>query len=91
MATYDIPPDLIELKRAFKAAHARCERIGATHPPAVEVAAGTAVVSAEQHAELAEARAERLRIVEELHAHVWWETVDSRDVAQSELFEAARH
>lgn len=78
MADFDFPADLLDLQRAWYGADARCEEAGAALPPARDVAAGVAEPTAQQQAELAEARAERLRITEALQDHGWWATVEAK-------------
>ncbi|WP_329521137.1 hypothetical protein [Spirillospora sp. NBC_01491] len=76
MADFDFPDDLLQLQRDFYAADRRCGEISASHPRAADIVTGVAEVTAEQRAELAAARAERLRITEQMQGHTWWETVD---------------
>lgn len=92
VANFDFPADLLALQRAWYAADARCEEAGAALPPARDVAAGVAAPTAEQQAELAEARAERLRITEALQEHGWWPTVKAKHklAAKAALRAAAR-
>lgn len=90
MSDYNFPPDLLELQRAFFAADARCEDIAATHPRAVDIAAGEAALSEDQREKLEQARAERLRLVEALQDHGWWSTVAGVQAARAELRKAAR-
>lgn len=90
VADFDFPPDLIDLQRAWYAADARCAEIAASHPSAVDVVAGVAVRTEQQDAELAEARAERLRLTEALQGHGWWATVDDRLAAKAALRTAAK-
>ncbi|TDD97665.1 hypothetical protein [Actinomadura rubrisoli] len=90
MATYDFPPDLLQLQRDWYAADARCQEITASHPPALDVIAGTATVTDEQHTELKRARAERWDLTERLQRHRWWATVDDVLDAKKELRAAAQ-
>lgn len=90
MADYDFPPDLLDLQRAWYAADARCEEISAALPRAADVVSRHAAPAAEQEAELAEARAERLRLTQALQDHTWWATVDDRLAAKAALRLAAR-
>ena len=89
MADYDFPPDLLNLQRSWYAADARCVEIGAAHPPAVDVVAGTAHVSDEQYRELKEARAARWALTEQLQGHAWWTTVNDKLAAKAALRKAA--
>jgi len=90
VADFDFPADLLDLQRAWYAADQRCEEVGAAFPPAQDVAAGVAEPTAQQQAELAEARAERLRITEEMQGHPWWAGVGDRHAAKAALRDAAR-
>jgi hypothetical protein len=90
VADYDFPPDLLQLQRDWYAADARCVEIGASHPAAVDVVAGTAQVSEAQHQELKRARAERWALTEELQGHAWWGTVDDKLAAKAALRKAAQ-
>lgn len=78
MADFDFPPDLLDLQRAWYAANTRCVEAGAALPSGRDVAAGVAEPTEQQQAELAEARAERLRITEALQGHGWWVTVEAK-------------
>lgn len=92
MADFDFPADLLDLQRAWYAADARCEEASAALPPARDVAAGVAEPTAEQQSELAEARAERLRVTEALQDHGWWASVGTKHklAAKAALRVAAR-
>ena len=90
VADYDFPADLLQLQRDWYAADARCEEIGAAHPRAADVVAGTAQVSEAQHQELKQARAERWALTEQLQGHTWWGKVDDRLAAKAALRKAAR-
>jgi hypothetical protein len=87
---FDFPADLVDAQRAFLKLEARCEEIAATHPRPTDVAAGRAEIIPEQHAELAAARAELLRLAEVLAYHEWWSTTADRTAAKRALREAAR-
>ena len=67
----------------------RVNDIGRSHPRPTEVAAGKADITPEQHAELAQARAELLRLAEVLTYHEWWSTVSDRTAAKAALRVAA--
>lgn len=90
MADFDIPADLLDLQRSWYRVDARCEKIASSLPRAVDVVAGVAEPSSEQQAELAAARAERLRVTEALQDHDWWTTMDDRLAAKAALRDAAR-
>lgn len=90
MADFDFPADLLNLQRAWYTADARCVEAGAALPSGRDVAAGVAEPTVEQQAELAEARAERLRITEALQGHPWWASVDDKRAAKAALRAAAR-
>jgi hypothetical protein len=90
VTNFDIPGDLVDLQRAWYAADARCDELAAALPSALDVVAGTAAPTPEQEAELAEARAERLRLTEELQGHGWWAAVDDKLAAKAALRKAAR-
>jgi hypothetical protein len=86
----DVPPELVALRRAFDQADQECERIGATFPRAVDIAAGIAEPTPEQRDALIAARAERLRILEEIQQHPWWATLNDQRVGREALRAAAR-
>lgn len=75
MADYDIPPDLLQLQRAYDQADARVQDLS---------------VGDEHREALKTARAERLHLVEELHRHPFWSSVDNRHSADMALKKAAR-
>jgi hypothetical protein len=85
-----IPDDLIDLQRRFFTADAECERIAATLPRSTDIAAGRAEISPEQRAELEQARAERLRLVQEIYRHHWWSMVPNAHEARMAVRAAAR-
>lgn len=74
MADYDIPDDLLALQRAYDQADARVQEL----------------VDGDDREALKAARAERLRLVEELHRHPFWSSVDNRHSADMALKKAAR-
>jgi|GEM_PF-2849627 len=86
----EIPADLLDLQRAFYEADARVQEVADAMPSPVAVLAGEAEVSEGQREELAAARAERLRIVDELYRHPWFTTVDDPHKARMALQKAAR-
>lgn len=75
MADYDIPDDLLALQRAYDQADAKVQELS---------------VGDEHREALKDARAERLRLVEEIHRHQFWGTVDNRHSADMALKKAAR-
>lgn len=86
----DIPSDVLELKRAYLAADARCQKLSAALPSSVAVLAGEADIDGEAHAALLEARSDRLEALERLNAHPWWSTVEQRYDAWMRLNRAAQ-
>ncbi|WP_436759312.1 hypothetical protein [Streptosporangium sp. V21-05] len=90
MADYEIPEDLIEAQRAFYEADERVQAATDAMPSSVAVLAREAAVSEEQREELAAARAERLRLVDVLYRHPWFQTVDDPHKARMALQKAAR-
>ena len=90
MTDFEFPADLLDLQRAWYAADARCVEIAASHPPAVDVVAGTARVTDEQHAELKAARAARWALTMDLQDHDWWGMVEDRLAAKAALRKAAQ-
>ncbi|MGA4989845.1 hypothetical protein [Nonomuraea bangladeshensis] len=92
MADYDLPDDLIAAQKAFYAAEARCQELVDAEPAATAVVALEAEISDEQRRALADAREQRLQLVETLHRHPFWATVDTSDriKVQAALRKAAR-
>ncbi|MET9339293.1 hypothetical protein [Nonomuraea sp. NPDC003804] len=90
MADLDLPEDVIEARRALDAAHARVEELAAALPSSVDVVEGRAVWDEQAVADLAEARAERLRMLGVLRDLPWWGTVPSKLDAERQLRVAAR-
>lgn len=86
----DFPQDLIDAQRAYYAAEAEVERVTNALPSSVDVVAGTATFTDKQRAELAAARAERLRLVDILYRHPFREGVDDQHAARLELQRQAR-
>jgi hypothetical protein len=84
------PPKLVQLRRDFDATEARCEEIGATFPRPTAIAAGIAAPTAEQVAALDAARAERGRILGEMLADSWWDSVPNYLAGREALRAAAR-
>lgn len=90
MADLDIPEDLLALKRDFLAADARCLEIADSLPSNVAVLELEANPEPERVAELVDARAERLEVLEQINRHPWWGQVESRYKASTALLEAAK-
>lgn len=90
MADYDLPEDLIQLKRDFLAADAECREIAEQLPSSVAVLAGEAEPDLGRQAQLDAARARRLEVVRQLYRHEWWATVDNRYQADVALTKAAK-
>jgi hypothetical protein len=86
---FDLPPDLVQLRRDFLAAEERLRAIGQAQPAPTAVAAGEAEVSDEQRVEWAAAFDETRRLAEEIHRHPWWLQVDQRHDAWMALQKAA--
>ncbi|MFL6116156.1 MAG: hypothetical protein ACJ786_33100 [Catenulispora sp.] len=84
------PQDLVELRNAFLRAERRCAAISDEMPAPLAIARGIAAIDEELRRRGDQARAERARIVEQLHRHPWWDTVDNRVIAERELWKAAR-
>jgi len=90
MADYDLPDDLIDLRRAFLAAQERLAELGRAMPSHTMVAAGEAEPATEgQRQAWWDAQKECQRLAVEIHRHSWWETVDSRQKAERALRDAA--
>lgn len=90
MADYDLPDDLLQLKRDFLRLDAETHEQASALPSSVDVVALEAEPDDAGRARLAELRAERLEVVERINRHAWWETVDNRYKASMALLEAAR-
>ncbi|MFC6080892.1 hypothetical protein [Sphaerisporangium aureirubrum] len=86
----DFPPELVQAQRDYYAVDARVDKLVAQLPSSVDVLAGTAAMPAELRAAVDAARAERLKLVDVLYGHEYWETVDDRHAARTELQEIAR-
>ncbi|WP_157252766.1 hypothetical protein [Nonomuraea typhae] len=89
MADLDIPADLLALKRDYYAADARCYEIAAGLPSSVDVVALEANPDPERQADLAEARSERLMLVEEINRHPWLANAENRYARWVALSKAA--
>lgn len=87
---YDFPDDLVDLRRRFDAADARCRELSEALPPAVELLETDIDSSSEEFRPLNEARAQRLRLLEEIEGHAFWGGVDDAAEARNELRKAAR-
>lgn len=90
MAEYDFPDDLLQLRRAWLEADARCDEIAARLPSSVDVVALEAEKDEEGIASLVEARSERLELTEEINRHAFWEGCDNRYSAWMALNKAAK-
>ncbi|MFG2091656.1 MULTISPECIES: hypothetical protein [unclassified Spirillospora] len=90
MDGYYIPGDLIAAQGAYQLADEQCERISGALPRSADIADGRAEITARQESELSTARRERLRLVEELNGHPWWNSVDNRHLAKQALRKVAR-
>lgn len=87
----EFPPELLEAQRAYYAADAVVQELVAALPSSVDVLAGEAEVPGEeQRAAVKKARSERLRLVDILYGHEYWETVDDQHARRLELQKAAR-
>ena len=84
MADDDVPEDLVQLKRSFWAADRQCADL-ADRPDSPDAEVQTAM-----SAELAAARAERLRITTDMYAHPWWATQSNRYQADRKVAAAAK-
>ncbi|WP_194923194.1 hypothetical protein [Catenulispora pinisilvae] len=84
MADDDVPEDVVQLKRSFWAADKKCADL-ADRPDSPDPE-----VQAAMSAELAAARAERLRITTDLYAHPWWATQSNRYQADRKVAAAAK-
>lgn len=84
MADDEVPEDLVKLKRSFWAADKNCADL-ADRPDSSDPE-----VQAAMNAELAAARAERLRITTDLYAHSWWATQSNRYEADQKVTAAAK-
>lgn len=84
MTDEDVPGDLVKLKRSFWAADKQCAEL-ADRPDSPDPE-----VQAQMSAELAAARAERLRITTDLYAHPWWATQINRYQADRKVAAAAK-
>lgn len=90
MATYDLPEDLLAMKRDLLAAQARLEEIGNAIPAPIAVAAREAEISDEQRTEWWAVHEESMRLSEEIHRHPWWGQVDNRHDAWAHLQKIAK-
>ncbi len=90
MADYEFPDDLVAAQRDFYAADARVQEVTDALPSSLDIVAGTASITEDQRAELAAVRAERLRIVDILYGHTWWEGVEDPYAARLKLREVAK-
>lgn len=85
----DLPPDLVQLRRAFLAAEEHLRQLGAAQPAPTAIAAGEAELSDEQREEWQAAHEKTRDLAGEIHRHDWWDTVDNRHDAWMALQQAA--
>ncbi|MBO3751515.1 hypothetical protein J5X84_36045 [Streptosporangiaceae bacterium NEAU-GS5] len=90
MADLEFPPELIEAQRAYWAAERRVADIVARLPSGSAIALGQAAVSEEDRRELAAARAERGRLIDQLYGHPFWQGHAAPEHAREALRRAAR-
>lgn len=91
MADYDnMPKELVELYAEFLRLDAECERISAELPPAVSETGEVVAMAEADRSTLDAARAERLRVMDEVHQHPWWAEVDSVQQARVAMRAAAQ-
>ncbi|GAA0911903.1 hypothetical protein [Nonomuraea longicatena] len=83
MGGYEVPQDLLRLRREFLAFELRQSELSRCRP------APSATLSDEQQAEWVEAYSECVRLAEEIHRHPYWATVDSPHRAWMALQAAA--
>ena len=89
MADYEIPPDLLEKRRAFVAAEARLVALGRAMPSAAAVAAGEAEpVAEEQRQEWLDAQSKCRTLAVEIQEHKYWREVDDPKAARKALEDA---
>ncbi|MEV0589476.1 hypothetical protein [Nonomuraea sp. NPDC050310] len=89
---YELPKDLIDLKRNFLRVDADCQKLSAALPFRVDVVALEAETDEDGMQHLAERRSERLELAEQINRHPWWGSLpaDERCKASLELLAAAR-
>lgn len=87
---YEIPSELIDIQRAWFAAHAHLLEVSAKLPLGQDIVAGEAEISDEQRAELEAARAEELRLIDELYDDKWRAGMDNESAYRKQLQDAAR-
>lgn len=97
MADYEFPDELLKAQRAYYEADAKVQKLADALPSSVEVLAGTAFEDEEQRiavadtrAQLEEARAERLAIIDVLYGDEYWTKVDDQHAARMALQKAAK-
>jgi predicted phage gp36 major capsid-like protein len=90
MADYDLPPDLLQMRRDFLAAERRLSELGRAMPSEAAVRAQEAEPpTEEQRRAWAAAQDECRRLAVQIQTHPWWATVDSRQAAERALRDAA--
>lgn len=88
VSRFDIPEDLIALRRAFVAAGECCRELGEQLPTGQDIIDGRTADQALSE-RFAQARAEQRRIAVEIHRHRWWATADNRYEADRAVRQAA--
>jgi hypothetical protein len=89
MSDYDLPPDLLQMRRDFLTAERRLSELGKAMPSPTAVAAGEAEVPDEQRQEWWTVQAECRRLAVGIQTHPWWASVDNRQKAERALRDAA--
>ena len=90
MADYDLPEDLLQLRREFLTAQRRLSELGRAMPSAAAVRAQEAEPPTEEQRQAwAAAQDECRRLAVQIQTHPWWATVDSRQAAERALRDAA--
>jgi hypothetical protein len=89
MSDYDLPEDLLQMRRDFLAAERRLSELGEAMPAPTAIAAGEAEVPDEQREEWWTVQAECRRLAVGIQTHSWWASVDNRQKAERALRDAA--
>jgi hypothetical protein len=89
MSDYDLPPDLLQMRRDFLATEKLLSELGKAMPAPTAVAAGEAEVPDEQRQEWWAVQAECRRLAMGIQTHSWWASVDNRQKAERALRDAA--
>jgi hypothetical protein len=85
MSDYDLPPDLLQMRRDFLDAEQRLSELGKAMPAPTAIAAGEAEVPDEQRQEWWAVQAECRRLAMGIQTHSWWASVDDRHAARKAL------